>query len=61
MIRLAEAPKGHKLLSLETKLRELEELRASLLPIFLRITAVFKNVDAARVNKKFTTYMQNLR
>ena len=25
------------------------------------ITAVFKNVDAARANKKFTTYMQNLR
>ena len=25
------------------------------------ITAVFKNVDAARSNKKFTTYMQKLR
>ena len=24
------------------------------------LTAVFKNVDAARANKKFTTYMQNL-
>ena len=25
------------------------------------LTAVFKNVDAARANKKFTTYMQKLR
>ena len=29
--------------------------------LFALLTAVFKNVDAARVNKKFTTYMQNLR
>ena len=26
-----------------------------------KFTAVFKNVDTAHANKKFTTYMQNLR
>ena len=31
-------------------------------PTFINvITAVFRNVDTARTNKKFTTYMQKLR